>query len=290
MTEALPTIELSAKQAIHLVDSNWFEILGPSTSFEEIGDHSDSSESTFMTSSLAQKNDKSNILEVPLAAVELVEDHSSSNGDSDHSSYNTQQPVWAAPAPIEQPRRASLLSATVERKSTQEKLGLGLAMTPRGILLVSSIEPEGLLSKSPFRIGDRLVSINNVSCEHMPQSKAHQLLHDAMGILTVVAANDAGDSTLVESMVWKPFPDSKTGMAVVSDGYTRARVCHIRPNGLFERSLLSRKDLIRSVNNIPCRFLDSKEVADIVMRAKDRVTVVAERKFETAVVVATMGQ
>lgn len=283
MTEALPTIELSATQAIHLVDTNSFEILGPSTSFEEIGDRSESSESSFFSN--CAQND--NILEVPLAAVELVEDHSTTSDDG-KPSY-TQQPVWAAPAPIKQPRRASLLSATVMRKSIEEELGFGLAMTHRSTLVISNIQPEGLLSTSPFQAGDRLVSINNVSCENMPKIKAYELLHN-IGTLTVVAANDAGDSTLVESMIWKPSPDSKTGMAVVSDGYTRARVCNIRPNGLFERSLLNRKDLIRSVNNIPCRFLDSKEVADIVMRAKDSVTVVAERKFESAIVVATMGQ
>jgi len=270
MTKALPIIELSAQQAIHLLDSTSFERLGPSTSFEEISDHSDSD------GSFVHNDD--NILEVPMAAVELVKNH------SDHD--DPLIPVWAAPAPVEQQKRASLLSATIVRNSTSEKLGLGLAVTSRGVLLISSVKPGGLLSESPFRVGDRLVSINNVSCEYMRKSEAAQFLRNVVGTLTLVVQNDSGDSTLVESMIWKPNPDSKTGMAVVSNGYTRARVSNIRPNGLFERSLLSRKDLILSVNNIPCQFLDSKEVADIVMRAKDSVTVVAERKYESAVVVA----
>lgn len=263
----IPTIELLSHQAIHLADADSFEVLGPSWSLEDFSsEHAEEDDNNFQ------------VLEVPMAAVEIVE------------TDPVESPLpCAAPAPTRQRKRAALLSATVVRNSPQEKLGLGLAMTSSsrgGKLIISSIKPSGLLSKSPFRIGDRLVSINNISCERMRKSEAATFLRNVTGTLTVVVQNESGDSQLVESMIWKPEPDSKTGLAVVSNGYSQARVSNIRPNGLFERSLLSRKDLILSVNHIPCHVLDSKEVADIVMRSQDSVTVVAERKYESAVVVA----
>ena len=121
----------------------------------------------------------------------------------------------------------------------------------------------------------------------MRVTKAARFLRKTVGTLTIIAQNDKdGDSRLVETMITKPGPESKIGLGVSSTGYSRARVTSINPNGLFVNSLLSRKDLILSINGIPCQALDSREVAEIIARAKHQVTIVAERKHESAVVVA----
>lgn len=256
---SIPTIELSIHQAINLVDAV--------ASFEVIGPEDETEEPPILT-----KDDA--VLEA--AEVEAVLDNSDSLSTL----------IWATPTSPGERKRAALLSATFTKEGPNHKLGVGLAKTSNGKLVIASMQPEGLLSQSPFRVGDQLVSINSVSCHNMRKSEAARFLQSVTGSLTIVAQNDRGDSQLVESMIWKPKPNSKTGLAVVSTGYSRARVSNIRPDGLFEKSLLSRKDLILSVNNIPCQGLDSKEVADIVCGAKDYVSVVAERKYENAVVVA----
>lgn len=261
----IPTIELSNHQAIELANSASFEILGPPSSLKD-----------FTNSEDCDKKDDNTVLQVPHSSVEIVTEI-----------LLESSLTLASPAPTRPRKRASLLSATVVRNSPEEKLGLTLAISSRGgNIIIASVTPGGLLSRSPFRVGDRLVSINNISCEKKRKSEAVSMLRHATGTLTVVVEDESGDSQLVESMVWKPQPTSRTGLAVVNNGYGKVRVNNIRPNGLFERSLLSRTDLILSVNNISCDYLSSKEVADIIMGARDAVTVVAERKFENAVVVA----
>ena len=96
----IPTIELSCDQAIHAIDSSSFEILGPSSSFEDLSSEISSEES---------QND-SIVLEVPMAAVEPVE----------YDSTDSDPIIWAAPAPTEEFQRAALLSATITRESAGE--------------------------------------------------------------------------------------------------------------------------------------------------------------------------
>ncbi|CAB9517702.1 expressed unknown protein [Seminavis robusta] len=186
-------------------------------------------------------------------------------------------------------RRAAFLSATVMKPTTESKLGMGLKKGKDGSLQVSSLSnnPECLLSEAPFQTGDVLVSINNQSCTGMNLSAVGKLLKQTTGVLTVVVQNSTGDSTLVESMIRKPTPTSKTGLGVAHSAGQQIKVSSINPKGPFAESLLSRRDTILSVNDVPCECLmGAREAANIIVSAETSVTVVAQRQSDNAAVVA----
>ncbi|CAB9517698.1 expressed unknown protein [Seminavis robusta] len=186
-------------------------------------------------------------------------------------------------------RRAAFLSATVVKPSTESKLGMGLKKGKDGSLQVSSLSnnQECLLSEAPFQTGDVLVSINNQSCTGMNLSAVGKLLKQTTGVLTVVVQNSTGDPTLVESMIRKPTPTSKTGLGVAQAAGQQIKVSSINPKGPFAESLLSRRDTILSVNDVPCECLmGATEAANIIVSAETSVTVVAQRQSDNAAVVA----
>ena len=223
-------------------------------------------------------------IQVPASAIHPIQSTKDSN-DADSTIPPLVRALPSTETAVNARKRATLLSATVIKQSLNDKLGLGL-LRRDGALRISSIFPGGLLSEStPFHVGDRLISINQVNCQNMSKSQAANLLRSIAGTLTIVVHDEHGDSQLVESMICKPHPDSKLGLGIISSGYSRARLSSISPDGMFVDSLLSRKDLILSINDVSCQYLDSKEVADILVRAKDQVTIIAERKHESAIVI-----
>ena len=216
---------------------------------------------------------------VPVTDVELV--------------TNSQGTTHLAPLDYSlKQNRAALLSATVLKENRNDKVGLGLSnnCTDQCFhLTISSILPGGLLSESPFQVGDQLLSINNISCQDMRASVALQLLRNITGAMTIVVGNPFGDTQLVETMVSKPQKKSKTGLSIISNGYSQTCVYYIKPRSIIATSLLNRYDLILSINGISCQYLDSRESASIVAHADSRLTILAKRRSESAVVLA-VGQ
>ncbi|CAB9517699.1 expressed unknown protein [Seminavis robusta] len=267
--DSIPTIHLSPYHEIHLADALTLEYDSKNdTNAEQASDEamSDSDNQNVTTDSFR----------VPICDVRPVKS----------SEARTH---WAALATSMKRNRAFLLSATVHKETRNDKIGLCLSNNSKKggrALTISSIHEEGLFSHSPFQVGDRIVSINTLNCQEMRASVAARLLRTITGTFTVVVQNVKGDPTLVESMIYKPEPTSKTGLSVISNGYSRATIYDIHPHGIFADSILNRMDLIVSINEIPCHSLDSREAAAIVAQAEDRVTVIAERRHESAVVMA----
>jgi C-terminal processing protease CtpA/Prc len=188
-------------------------------------------------------------------------------------------------------RRAEFISAAVIKPSPETELGLSFKMRESGIgLEISAIRPDGLISESgaPLKVGDKVVSVNNFSCDRMDNKHAAKLLREAEGTVTIVLQNSGGDPRMVESMIAKPAPNHPTGIGFAStDSPPQLNVSRIFVDGLFAPSLLSIGDEVVSVNDIPCRELDSAAAADIIKSSPRYVTVKAKKFDGIGVVIAT---
>lgn len=185
--------------------------------------------------------------------------------------------------------RAAFLSATVVKKRKSEALGLNFTESSDGVLRISSTILEGLFADAPFRTGDVLVSINKKNCKGLKRNRIDKLLRSTRGFLTIVVENPKGDPKLVESMVVKPHPDYPTGLGLAKDCSRYVHISSVKNRQIFAESLISRKDLILSVNGISCEYYDCKAVARIIRYAEKNVTIMAERKDHSAVVMTSMA-
>jgi PDZ domain len=190
-------------------------------------------------------------------------------------------------------KRAEFISVAIIKPSKRTALGLSLSDLVDGGkgLCISGIKDNGFLKETgaPLEVGDRIVSINNHSCEDMDHKRAAKLLRDAPERVLLVARNVGGEPFLVESMITKPTPHARSGIGFASSESPTARL-HISvlfPNGLFADSLLSEGDEVLTVNSIPCRELEPSVVADIVLASPKYVTVVAKKFEGNGVVVAS---
>jgi predicted metalloprotease with PDZ domain len=177
-------------------------------------------------------------------------------------------------------------SATVTKKSEDDMLGMGLRKVD-GVIQVSFLKPGCLLSEAPFKVGDKLVSINNRDCTNIKSlTTVAKILKMTIGLLTVVVEHAEGDPMLVESMILKETPTCKTGLGVCSGSSSRLRVSSVHPKGPFSGSLLSTRDQILSINGRDCTYLHAREAATLIINAASNVTIVAKKGMDNAAVVA----
>jgi len=184
--------------------------------------------------------------------------------------------------------RPELISATVIKSSVTEPVGLNLM---RDETLVYSISDEdgSLLKDSPFRPGDRVLSINGRRTESMDSAEAAVLLREATGFVHIVVHNAGGDPTLVETMITKANKNQRSGMGLKSTGDRDLRVSSINENGLFAQSLLNVGDRILSINDVDVTEVDARVACDIIKNSPDHVTVVARTRHTAGVVVAEVS-
>jgi predicted metalloprotease with PDZ domain len=183
--------------------------------------------------------------------------------------------------------RPALLSATVFKGSKDEIVGLRLANSAGGVI-VSGLEQEGLLKVAPFEIGDRIMSVNSVSCEGMNAKGVATLIQKAEKIVTVVVRTPNGRADLVSSMIQKDRPETRVGVTLRTLRRTcRVVIDHIAEDGLVAHTLLNVGDTCLSINGIKITpNIDGKAAAALIRNSPDFVTIKAKTERETGVVVA----
>lgn len=191
-------------------------------------------------------------------------------------------------------QRPEFISAAVIKPRKRTDLGLSVSDLVGGGsgLCISEIKRKGLFFESgaPLEVGDRVVSINNQSCDGMDFKQAAKILRESPSSVTIVVQNVGGDPLMVECMITKPTPDHRTGIGFsASTSPPRVNISAIFPEGLFADSLLTEGDEVLNVNSIPCRELESETVADIIITAPKYVTVLAKKFEGNGVVVACDG-
>jgi len=185
--------------------------------------------------------------------------------------------------------RAEFISVALIKPSVETELGLSLSGTGGGIF-ISGMTSSGLIAESgaPVNVGDRLISVNNISCDRMDHKRAAKLLRRSSGTIVIVARNPKGGNVLlVESMITKPSPTHQSGIGFSSAESSQVNISNIFADGLFAQSLLSIGDEVLSINGLPCRQLNPSAVADIVRSAEKYLTVVAKKFQGNGVVIAT---
>jgi predicted metalloprotease with PDZ domain len=182
-----------------------------------------------------------------------------------HIATATAQPVGYS--------RPEFLFAKVIKPSKESSCGLFLKNRD-GKVVVNRIAETGLFSKSSFRPGDRVISVNGFSCLTATAQKVAKLIHSAV-VVSIGVHNKEGDPNLVSNSIPKPTPDAKVGVTLKS--YQGAiHVGRVDTDGLFVGTLLTPGHRCISINDVHCSTLTAAEAVQVVANARDIVTIVSE--------------
>jgi type II secretory pathway component PulC len=182
--------------------------------------------------------------------------------------------------------RPEMAESMLLRANTDVTVGVTFTMDDDGrTLRISSLDPCGLLSDSPFCVGDKLVRINNSSVgEYMSEGQAEALVREAMGTLSLVVQNESGDSSLVTSMVQKPTAESSPGISLESSGSAKTLcISGFYAYGLFGQSLLNVGDHVLSINNVECANLDAETAMNRSDFARARTLTITVKRHQDPV-------
>jgi hypothetical protein len=165
-------------------------------------------------------------------------------GRNDNTNNNSAAATSADHSTMTNNGRAEFRSVTFVKAQGDTDLGLRVRKTaPDGLIQITSLSSAagGVLSASPLAIGDFILSINGKYwCCEMEASEVEGLLRAVTGTVTIVAHNVGGDSTMVETMIEKPRPDSIVGLLVNRNARGSLVVHRVRADGMLGHSLLVR--------------------------------------------------
>jgi C-terminal processing protease CtpA/Prc len=181
-------------------------------------------------------------------------------------------------------------SVMLFKPSRKTKLGIRLINTD-GILQVSSILSDGILTSSPLKEGFIMLSINNRRCKGLEASRAISVLKKAKGKLNIVTQNPNGNPNYVEAMVMKNATESKIGVAFQkTQAGTKLRLGNIDPNGMLAESVLNKGDYVMAINSVPCQYLQAHAATRLVRQAPKTVTILTKTQRSTGVVVSRISE
>jgi C-terminal processing protease CtpA/Prc len=182
--------------------------------------------------------------------------------------------------------RAEFLSAMVWKFTQDKLLGIHFQRHSDGFYRISAIQQNGLFAESALGIGDRVISINQISCQGKGFEEALSRLRTTSGAVTVVVQNMGGSSAIVTCSVTKPTSLTPLGISFQKVN-NRLCVATVQSEGICCGSLLSPGQKIISINGLDCRFLGSKDAVGLVKNIPQTITFVAEVLADSAIVVAS---
>jgi hypothetical protein len=178
--------------------------------------------------------------------------------------------------------RPEFIFAKVIKPSIDASCGLFLKGS-EGRVYISRISEKGLFSKSNVRPGDRVISVNGISCRSA--QKFATLIHAAPTFVSIVLHNRGGDPRLVSTSIPKPTRDTKVGFTLRN--YRGAiHVGRVDTTGLFSGSLLTPGQRCITINDVNCSLLRATDAAKVVANAENIVTIVSEPRQEWAMVLS----
>jgi S1-C subfamily serine protease len=183
--------------------------------------------------------------------------------------------------------RPALLSATVYKGSKDENdVGLLLVKT-NGRVTIAGLEPDGMFKAAPFEIDDRVMSVNNKSCDHMDAEGVANLIKNAKNIVTVVVRAPNGRADLVSSTIRKERPESRVLGVSLKKRRRNVVISSIAEDGRFAHTLLNVGDTCLSINGIKITpNINARSSVELIMTSPDFVTLEAKIDREAGVVVA----
>lgn len=180
--------------------------------------------------------------------------------------------------------RPEFLFAKVIKPTVESSCGLFLKNCQGGKVVVSRVSETGLFCKSNIMPGDRVISVNGVSCLALKARQVASLIHAAVHV-SIAVHNKEGDPGLVSTSIPKPTPQSKVGFTLKN--YRGAiHICRIDTKGLFAGTFLTPGHRCITINDVNCSTLRATSAAQVVADASDIVTIVSEPRQEWAMVLS----
>jgi hypothetical protein len=224
--------------------------------------------------------DNADVKDVPSAYAELSEPLLQSPEASLMHNYTLH--IATADAQPVGYNRPEFIFAKVIKPSIGASCGLFLKGN-EGRVYISRISEKGLFSKSNVRPGDRVISVNGISC--LTAHKVAALIHAAPTFVSIVLHNREGDPRLVSTSIPKPTRGTKVGFSLRN--YRGAiHVGRVDTTGLFAGSLLTPGQRCITINDVNCSLLRATDAAKVVANAENIVTIVSEPRQEWAIVLS----
>jgi len=202
-------------------------------------------------------------------------------------------PLHEAHVVVDDKFRTEFISVTVVRKdnnkldNSKSDLGIKFRRCKRK-LEISYIDEEGLFANTDLLVGDEVMSIDDVSCKGIGPKSAEYVIQknwNKSPFCNIMVRNEGGDASLVTNAVMKPSRNSLVGLDLKwrSGGIW---VSSVESNGLFNHSLLDVGHRCLFINGISCANISLRHAAELVLNAKDQVTIVSRPKIGSAMVVS----
>jgi precorrin-4 methylase len=182
-------------------------------------------------------------------------------------------------------RTPAIISVTV-LKSKERNRSVGILLREADdVLRIVEIKRGGLFDETPIKVGDHVLSVNNISCEQMNVTRVSRLIQRAKHSVTLVVRRPDGDPYLVSTTVTKPEAACRVGVGVqIYNG--SLRISSIDPSGLFAGSILKIGDKVVSICDISCACMDANAAIELIRQEERVLTIVTWTEAEVGVVVA----
>jgi len=169
--------------------------------------------------------------------------------------------------------RPRFISVTVQKPTVDTVLGLSFANPTESQLILSKIQPQGLLARSPLRAGCLLHSINGISIQNYTRFGVTELVRTLAGTIQIVAEDPMGDVTYAVAMAFKSTPRANLYLSFhVAEGGALA-LSRIGLDSFLNNSVLNVHDKIIAINKIPCDHVQPEEAVEITQRNPESVTI-----------------
>ena len=181
--------------------------------------------------------------------------------------------------------RPGFVSVTVYKPTIDTKLGISFRNPEGDQLQISYVATQGLLAKSPLAAGQLIQSISGVRCRRWTKERTLESIKEALGEITFVLRDPAGDFSYAVAMAYKPTPRATLGICFKTMGGP-LKVGNINPDGLLSNTVLNCNDTLISINNIPCQCITPLEAVYITQRNPESVVLLTKPHHSNGIVLS----
>ena len=187
----------------------------------------------------------------------------------------------------------SSITTVVIQKDAGESIGIGLGKQGNGKVVITSLVPEGLASKSKLRVNMEILSVANVECgsgSNLSVADLGALLRDTQGSVTIVAKKpELKPGAMIAATITKEKADQKVGlgMGTSSKNSEKTYITSIKADSPAADSDLQVGMFLKTVNNIDCSKKDLAQIGKLLANATGTFTILAQAKEDIPVARAT---
>jgi len=181
--------------------------------------------------------------------------------------------------------RPRFISVAVYEPTSETRHGIMFANPTGTKLIISRIENQSLLDRTPLKADYVVHSINGTKTKDLPVSVVVDTFRSVPDKIHVCAEDPMGEVSHAVATVVKPTPQAKLG---ISFGLTEGQlmVHDIGTDGLFANSVLNSNDKVIAINRIPCENMQLREAVRITQGNLASVTILVRRHPSNGIVVS----